>query len=39
MQVFVFDLVPYAQHLDHLRVDGHLPYPMEKKYFDPQVAV
>jgi alkanesulfonate monooxygenase SsuD/methylene tetrahydromethanopterin reductase-like flavin-dependent oxidoreductase (luciferase family) len=39
MQVFVFDLVPYAKHLDHLRVDGHLPYPMEKKYFDPKVAV
>jgi alkanesulfonate monooxygenase SsuD/methylene tetrahydromethanopterin reductase-like flavin-dependent oxidoreductase (luciferase family) len=39
MKVFVFDLVPYAAHLDHLRVDGHLPYPMEKKYFDPKVAV
>jgi alkanesulfonate monooxygenase SsuD/methylene tetrahydromethanopterin reductase-like flavin-dependent oxidoreductase (luciferase family) len=39
MKVFVFDLVAYAQHLDHLRVDGHLPYPMEKKYFDPKVAV
>ena len=39
MKVFVFDLVPYAQHLDHLRVGGHLPYPMEKKHFDPQVAV
>jgi alkanesulfonate monooxygenase SsuD/methylene tetrahydromethanopterin reductase-like flavin-dependent oxidoreductase (luciferase family) len=39
MKVFVFDLVPYAKHLDHLRVDGHLPYPMEKKYFDPKVAV
>jgi len=39
MKVFVFDLVPYARHLDHLRADGHLPYPMEKKYFDPAVAV
>jgi alkanesulfonate monooxygenase SsuD/methylene tetrahydromethanopterin reductase-like flavin-dependent oxidoreductase (luciferase family) len=39
MQVFVFDLVPYAEHLDHLRVGGSLPYPMEKKYFDPKVAV
>ncbi len=39
MKVFVFDLVAYAEHLDHLRVDGHLPYPMEKKYFDPKVAV
>ncbi len=39
MQVFVFDLVAYAEHLDHLRVGGQLPYPMEKKYFRPQVAV
>jgi alkanesulfonate monooxygenase SsuD/methylene tetrahydromethanopterin reductase-like flavin-dependent oxidoreductase (luciferase family) len=39
MKVFVFDLVPYAEHLDHLSVDGHLPYPMEKKHFDPKVAV
>jgi alkanesulfonate monooxygenase SsuD/methylene tetrahydromethanopterin reductase-like flavin-dependent oxidoreductase (luciferase family) len=39
MKVFVFDLVAYAEHLDHLRVDGQLPYPMEKKYFKPQVAV
>ena len=38
MKVFVFDLVPYARHLDHLRVDGHLPYPMEKRHFDPKVA-
>lgn len=39
MQVFVFDLVQYAEHLDHLRIDGHLPHPMEKKYFKPEVAV
>jgi alkanesulfonate monooxygenase SsuD/methylene tetrahydromethanopterin reductase-like flavin-dependent oxidoreductase (luciferase family) len=39
MKVFVFDLVPYGGDLGHLRVDGHLPYPMEKKYFDPKVAV
>ena len=39
MQVFVFDLLQYAEHLDHLRVDGQLPFPMEKKYFKPEVAV
>ncbi|HUK58031.1 MAG TPA: LLM class flavin-dependent oxidoreductase [Stellaceae bacterium] len=39
MKVFVFDLVAYAEHLDHLRVDGQLPYPMEKKHFRPQIAV
>jgi alkanesulfonate monooxygenase SsuD/methylene tetrahydromethanopterin reductase-like flavin-dependent oxidoreductase (luciferase family) len=39
MKVFVFDLVQYAEHLDHLRVDGRLPHPMVKKYFKPEVAV
>jgi alkanesulfonate monooxygenase SsuD/methylene tetrahydromethanopterin reductase-like flavin-dependent oxidoreductase (luciferase family) len=39
MQVFVFDLLQYGEHLDHLRVDGQLPYPMEKKHFKSEVAV
>jgi len=39
MQVFVFDLLQYGEHLDHLRVDGQLPYPMEKKYFKAAIAV
>jgi alkanesulfonate monooxygenase SsuD/methylene tetrahydromethanopterin reductase-like flavin-dependent oxidoreductase (luciferase family) len=39
MKVFVFDLVQYAQNLNHLKVDGRLPFPMTKQYFDPQTAV
>jgi alkanesulfonate monooxygenase SsuD/methylene tetrahydromethanopterin reductase-like flavin-dependent oxidoreductase (luciferase family) len=39
MQVFVFDLLQYGKNLNHLRVDGRLPFPMEKKYFEPEVAV
>jgi hypothetical protein len=39
MKVFVFDLVQYAENLDHLRVDGRLPHPMVKKYFKPEIAV
>lgn len=39
MKVFVFDLVQYAEHLDHLRVNGSLPNPMEKKHFKAEVAV
>jgi alkanesulfonate monooxygenase SsuD/methylene tetrahydromethanopterin reductase-like flavin-dependent oxidoreductase (luciferase family) len=39
MQVFVFDLLQYGEHLDHLRVNGSLPFPMEKRYFKPEVAV
>jgi alkanesulfonate monooxygenase SsuD/methylene tetrahydromethanopterin reductase-like flavin-dependent oxidoreductase (luciferase family) len=40
MKVFVFDLLPYAEHLDHLKgSDGELPWPLEKKVFKPEVAV
>ncbi|MBX5437638.1 MAG: LLM class flavin-dependent oxidoreductase [Alicyclobacillaceae bacterium] len=39
MDVFVFDLLPYAEHLDHLRVDGELPWPLPKRYFNAEVAV
>jgi len=39
MQVFVFDLLQYAEHLDHLRVNGTLPNPMVKKFFKSEVAV
>src|SRR5262249_39876081 len=38
-QVFVFDLLQYAEHLDHLRVNGSLPHPLERKHFKPEVAV
>lgn len=39
MKVFVFDLMPYAEHLDHLRVGKELPWPLDKRYFNPEVAV
>ena len=39
MNVFAFDLLPYPEHLDHLKVDGELPYPLPKKHFKPDVAV
>ncbi|MDB5570727.1 MAG: Alkanesulfonate monooxygenase SsuD/methylene tetrahydromethanopterin reductase-like [Hyphomicrobiales bacterium] len=38
MKVFVFDLLPYATHLDHLRVDGELPYPLGAAHCDPKVV-
>jgi alkanesulfonate monooxygenase SsuD/methylene tetrahydromethanopterin reductase-like flavin-dependent oxidoreductase (luciferase family) len=38
MEVFVFDLLPYSEHLDHLRVNGELPWPLPKKYFKAEVA-
>ncbi|WP_433293702.1 LLM class flavin-dependent oxidoreductase [Pseudonocardia sp. CA-142604] len=40
MEVVVFDLVPYAEHVEHLKQDdGELPWPLAKRYFDPAVAV
>ncbi len=38
MKVFIFDLLPYGEHLDHLKVDNELPFPLEKKHFNPRVA-
>jgi alkanesulfonate monooxygenase SsuD/methylene tetrahydromethanopterin reductase-like flavin-dependent oxidoreductase (luciferase family) len=39
MKVFGFDLLPYPEHMDHLKVDGELPYPLPKKHFRPELAV
>jgi alkanesulfonate monooxygenase SsuD/methylene tetrahydromethanopterin reductase-like flavin-dependent oxidoreductase (luciferase family) len=39
MKVFVFDLLPYGENLEHLRVGKELPYPLPRKYFKPDVAV
>lgn len=39
MKVFIFDLVPYAENLDHLKVNGALPRPLGKSYFKPEMAV
>jgi alkanesulfonate monooxygenase SsuD/methylene tetrahydromethanopterin reductase-like flavin-dependent oxidoreductase (luciferase family) len=39
MQVFGFDLLPYPEHMDHLKRDGELPYPLPKRHFRPEMAV
>ena len=39
MQVFVFDLLPYGENLDHLKVDNELPYPLQREHFDATIAV
>ncbi|HEX6211738.1 MAG TPA: LLM class flavin-dependent oxidoreductase [Methylomirabilota bacterium] len=39
MRVFVFDLLPYAEHLDHLKEGRELPYPLPRRHFKPEVAV
>ena len=30
MKVFVFDLLAYGEHLDHLKVGSELPYPLSE---------
>lgn len=39
MKVIVFDLLPYGKNLDHLKDGMELPWPLERRYFDPEVAV
>jgi alkanesulfonate monooxygenase SsuD/methylene tetrahydromethanopterin reductase-like flavin-dependent oxidoreductase (luciferase family) len=39
MRVFVFDLLPYGENLEHLRVGKELPYPLSKQHFKAEVAV
>jgi alkanesulfonate monooxygenase SsuD/methylene tetrahydromethanopterin reductase-like flavin-dependent oxidoreductase (luciferase family) len=39
MRVFVFDLLPYAEHLDHLKEGRELPWPLPRRHFKPDVAV
>jgi len=39
MNVFVFDLVPYDENLDHLKAGRELPWPLPRRHFKPEVAV
>jgi len=40
MKVFVFDLLAYDTHLDHLKGDAvELPYPLNGRHFDPEVGI
>jgi alkanesulfonate monooxygenase SsuD/methylene tetrahydromethanopterin reductase-like flavin-dependent oxidoreductase (luciferase family) len=39
LRVFVFDLLAYGQHLDHLKVGNELPYPLSREHCDPEVAI
>jgi alkanesulfonate monooxygenase SsuD/methylene tetrahydromethanopterin reductase-like flavin-dependent oxidoreductase (luciferase family) len=40
VKVFVFDLLAYGENLDHLKNGAtELPWPLEKRFFKPEVAV
>jgi alkanesulfonate monooxygenase SsuD/methylene tetrahydromethanopterin reductase-like flavin-dependent oxidoreductase (luciferase family) len=39
MRVFIFDLLAYGRHLEHLKVGTELPYPLPRRHFDADVAV
>src|SRR5215207_9011626 len=38
MKVFVFDLLPYGENLEHLKSGTELPWPLPKAHFRPEVA-
>jgi alkanesulfonate monooxygenase SsuD/methylene tetrahydromethanopterin reductase-like flavin-dependent oxidoreductase (luciferase family) len=38
MKVIVFDLLAYGKQLDHLKVGNELPYPLERRHFEPEIA-
>ena len=39
MKVFLFDLLPYGEQLEHLKVGSELPYPLPRRHFKPEVAM
>ena len=41
MKVFVFDLLAYGAHLNHVKQPGvqELPYPLSAQHFDPEVGM
>jgi len=39
MKVFVFDLLPYDENLDHLKEGKELPWPLPRRHFKAEVAV
>jgi alkanesulfonate monooxygenase SsuD/methylene tetrahydromethanopterin reductase-like flavin-dependent oxidoreductase (luciferase family) len=39
VRVFVFDLLPYGEHLEHLKEGRELPWPLPRRHFKPDVAV
>jgi alkanesulfonate monooxygenase SsuD/methylene tetrahydromethanopterin reductase-like flavin-dependent oxidoreductase (luciferase family) len=40
MKIFVFDLLPYGENLEHLKNGAtELPWPLGKQFFKPEVAV
>ena len=39
MKVFLFDLLPYGEQLEHLKVGTELPYPLPRRHFKPEVAM
>src|ERR1022692_1989654 len=39
MKVFVFDLLAYGKQLDHLKEGNELSYPLQRRHFEPEIAV
>jgi alkanesulfonate monooxygenase SsuD/methylene tetrahydromethanopterin reductase-like flavin-dependent oxidoreductase (luciferase family) len=38
VKVFIFDLLAYGRHFDDYKQSKHIPYPLPRDHFDPEVA-
>jgi alkanesulfonate monooxygenase SsuD/methylene tetrahydromethanopterin reductase-like flavin-dependent oxidoreductase (luciferase family) len=38
MKVYIFDLLAYGRHFDQYKANRHIPYPLPRDHFDPEIA-
>ena len=38
MKVYVFDLMAYGRQFDEFKSGRYIPYPLPRRYFDPEVG-
>lgn len=38
MKVYVFDLLPFGRHFDEFKAERFIPFPLPRRYFDPEIA-
>lgn len=38
MKVFIFDLLAYAHQFENFKRDRHIPYPLPREHFDPEIG-
>jgi alkanesulfonate monooxygenase SsuD/methylene tetrahydromethanopterin reductase-like flavin-dependent oxidoreductase (luciferase family) len=38
MRVYIFDLLAYGRHFEEFKADRFIPYPLPRRFFDPEIA-